>query len=376
MSEELEGALGLYYTISPLNIGSLVPSFAVGPPQGPDEDEWAFDERGKRFFSQTTPVQGFSDGIKAFTGIVSMVISSDYRVILIDEPEAFLHPPLVRRLGKRLTDLAAERRGNIFASTHSPDFIMGCVQSGKRVNIVRLTYKKGVATARILRADDLSAMMRDPLLRSTGVLSALFHEGVVVCEGDVDRAFYQEINERLLAGNQGGSADTLFLNAQNKSTVRRIIRPLREMGIPAAAIVDIDILNNRPDFTYLLQAAAVPKDLQLGWGQVKGQLYPKIKSAGKNIANLDHASRETAEKLFNDLAEYGIYVVPLGEVEDWLTTLSVVREKKEWLPRIFERMGTDPADENYVKPAEGDVWEFIRKLAMWITNPSRKGIPS
>jgi hypothetical protein len=59
---------------------------------------------------------------------------------------------------------------------------MGCIQSGKRVNIVRLTWRSGVASARLLSADKLQTMMRDPLLRSTGVLGALFHEGAIVCE--------------------------------------------------------------------------------------------------------------------------------------------------------------------------------------------------
>jgi predicted ATPase len=177
LREDVRDALGLYYTISPLNIGSLAPALAESTPKSPDEDEWALDERGKRFFARATGIHEYGDGIKAFIGIMSSVISSDYKVILIDEPEAFLHPPLVRRLGKRLAELAAERGGNIFASTHSPDFIMGCIQSGKRANIVRLTYKRGVATAKILHADDLMTMMRDPLLRATGCSARYFTKG-------------------------------------------------------------------------------------------------------------------------------------------------------------------------------------------------------
>ena len=85
--------------------------------------------------------------------------------------------------------------------------------------------------------------MRNPLLRSTGVLGALFYEFVIVTEADADRAFYQEINERLLdAGDGRGIPNCLFLNAQNKQTVKSIIKPLREIGIPAVAVIDIDIL--------------------------------------------------------------------------------------------------------------------------------------
>ena len=64
-------------------------------------------------------------------------------------------------------------------------------------------------------------MMRDPLLRSTRGLGALFHEGAVVCEADADRVFYAEVKERLLAHRAGGADGVVFLNAQNNQTVRR-----------------------------------------------------------------------------------------------------------------------------------------------------------
>src|SRR5260370_23066181 len=84
--------------------------------------------------------------------------------------------------------------------------------------------------------------MRNPLLRSTGVLGGLFYESVIVTESDADRAFYQEINERLLRFQpERGLNNALFLNAQNKQTVPTILAPLRQLGIPAAGIVDVDV---------------------------------------------------------------------------------------------------------------------------------------
>ena len=91
----------------------------------------------------------------------------------------------------------------------SEDFLRGCVQEGPEVNVVRLTYEDGVASARILAADRIQTIMRDPLFRSTGVLSSLFYRGAVVCEADTDRAFYGEVNDRLLRFSKGGSDDTV-----------------------------------------------------------------------------------------------------------------------------------------------------------------------
>ena len=104
--------------------------------------------------------------------------------MLIDEPEAFLHPTLSRKLGREMATLANERDGNIFASTHSSSFLKGCVESGTPTNIVRLTYSAPKATARALAPEKLKELMRDPLLRTAGLLDALFYHGIVVGEGD------------------------------------------------------------------------------------------------------------------------------------------------------------------------------------------------
>ena len=66
-------------------------------------------------------------------------------------------------------------------------------------------------------------------------------------------------NERLLAENDPrGISNCLFLNAQNKQTVWDIVKPLRELGIPALAIVDIDILKDGKGC--LLYTSPSPRD--------------------------------------------------------------------------------------------------------------------
>jgi hypothetical protein len=78
------------------------------------------------------------------------------------------------------------------------------------------------------------------------VLNALFYKHVIVTEGDSDRAFYQEVNERLLEfDSEKGVDNCLFINAVGKDTIWKIVKPLREMGIPAVGIYDIDILKMR-----------------------------------------------------------------------------------------------------------------------------------
>jgi ABC-type cobalamin/Fe3+-siderophores transport system ATPase subunit len=369
-------ALGRYFVIDPTGMTHLRVRMSDRAPHDAQEEQ-ALDARARTFHARALDIAEMSDGVKAFTGLTAAVLSADYRIMLVDEPEAFLHPPLTRKLGKRLTQLATERGANVMAATHSPEFVMGCIQSGKRVNIVRITWRERVPSARLLSADKLQTLMRDPLLRSTGVLNALFHDGAIVCEADADRVFYQEINERLLAARAGGADGSVFLNAQNKQTIRRIVRPLREMGIPAAAVVDLDILKGREDFRDLLKAAFVPSIFWEPWEETRARIQQKLRNeefkAG-GIHNLPRDVRPAGETLLSALCDYGIFLVPRGELECWLPELEAGGHGPEWLTQVFDRMGADPADPDYQYPTEGGVWRFMAAVASWIADPRRKGM--
>lgn len=371
-------AFGLYFTIDPTLMQQLRIGMSKRPPED-NEEEQSLSGRARKFHSNSTNISELSDGIKAFTGILSVSLSSDYKIILIDEPEAFLHPPLAKKLGNIISSLASKRGGNVFAATHSADFLMGCVQSGKNVNIVRLTYKSETATVRILKSNQLEILLRDPLLRSAGVLSSLFHDSAVVTEADTDRAFYEEINERLLSVEDAGISDSIFLNAQNKQTVCRVIEPLRDIGIPAAAVVDLDIFKDKTAFKELLKAAKVPQNLINTWGSLRGEIkraFNDINSDPKKdgLENLRDSEKESAQNLIDNLKEYGIFLVPVGELEMWLKDLKVNGKGPKWLIKIFEKMYSDPSNPSYIKPADDDVWFFIREIALWVDNPNRKGV--
>jgi hypothetical protein len=94
------------------------------------------------------------------------------------------------------------------------------------------------------------------------------------------------------------------------------------------------------------------------------------------IAILDGANKEAANGLLAQLKEYGIFVVPGGELESWLKALGVTGKGPQWLIKIFESMGDDPDAGNYVRPAESDVWQFVASIRSWLVNADRKGIPT
>jgi predicted ATPase len=337
-------------------------------------------------------LEAISDGVKAFSGILLQIYAGDPRIILIDEPEAFLHPSLARTLGKELATAARAEKKFVFASTHSADFVMGAIQSGAVVNIVRLTWDNNIATARLLPNKELARLMNDPMLRSVGILSGLFFQNVVVAEADADRAFYQEINERLLTTQDSRAIPhALFLNADNHQTIPAIVAPLRQLGIPVAAVADLDVIKGGGvEWSRQLEACGMPLAQQESNRALRKSVLDALVAAAPSgtqkpddyfktaggIDILGKSEREAASNFLDEVAKYGLFIVPCGEVEAWLKHLGIPQKTRGWRAKIFEALGGDPTIGSYVGPAGDDVWEFIGLISVWLTDRSRRGIPA
>lgn len=374
-------AFGKHFTIDALNQAQLRARLADRAPV--DElEEQALDKRARDYHKASLEITEASDGVKAFTGMVATVLGQNCKIPLIDEPEAFLHPPLAKRLGKELAEISVQRDATAFIATHSADFLMGCVSGTPAVNIVRLTYKGGKPTARLLSHDRLNEIIKSPIMRSTGVLSALFHEGAIVCEGDSDRALYQEINDRLSSVNKTDSSEALFINAHSKQSTAKIAGPLREMGIPAAIVVDFDVFKGNEDFKHILSDLGIPQVLTNGWCQTKALIAQhcsdnKIDWKKRGMLDIaDEDIRISVKNLIQNLRSFGVFVVPNGELESWLKDLDVVetKNKRNWLLSAFDKLGGDPDAPDFVGPRKGDIWDFVRAISFWINDPEREGV--
>jgi hypothetical protein len=378
-------AFRLHFVLDFLRVGWVRIRMSRRPPVD-DDEELGLGGRAQAFHREATLIEELGDGVKCFTGLVAAVLSSRLGILLIDEPEAFLHPPLARVLGRALGRLARERQGSLIVGTHSAEFLMGCLESGSDTAIVRLGYEDGVATARQLPAADVQRLAQDPFLRSTDVLRALFHRGAVVCESDTDRVVYDEMNRRLL--DQGrGVRDVLFLNTQGDSNVRNVVGSLRQLGVPAAAIVDLDVIRSTV-WHPLLAACGVSQERRRQLDPERLHLRDVFDALAKSaqavggpnplkrggIEALDAKDRVRAEALLGELASYGLFLAPVGELEAWLGSVGATGEKSGWVTSLFSLIGSAPDDEKYVRPGDDDIWAFIDSIRVWLDDPERKGM--
>ena len=378
--EFTEDSFGKHFVVDPSGMNQFRARLSDTKPEGPAAER-SLSAEALSFYKNAPLIPDLGDGIRCSVGLVSAVMSLSQRILLIDEPEAFLHPTLSRRVGQQLAETARERDASLVAATHSADFLFGCIQVAPDTRIVRLTYDSGEATARSIEPSEVLHLMRDPLLRSTNALRALFYRAVIVTEADADRALYDEVNYRLVQAN-GGIDDALFINAQNWQTIPRLVTPLRSMGIPAAAIFDFDVIMDK-DFKciwpILNEPSGVIQTLQIRRDEVKklmeGAGRKDCKVRGTGVFEGD--DRHLIESFVSKMTDYGIHFVSVGELECWLPKLAVKRnDKSQWLTEVFDALGADPDEENYVKPGVNDVWAFIGQIATWVADPKRRGMPA
>ena len=150
----------------------------------------------------------------------------------------------------------------------------------------------------------------------------------------------------------------------------------------AAGIVDVDVLKDGgAQWSGVMDAANIPQTSRQSLATLRTAVKNAMDATQLNmnrdggIAILQGDPLEAAESLFKQIGEYGMFVVPGGELESWLKQLGATGHGPRWLIDIFTRLGEDPTITRYVKPAEGNVWGFMSKVKAWLVDPNRRGIP-
>ena len=341
-----------------------------------------------------------SDGVRAYAGILLAILAADYPILLLDEPETFLHPPQAKLLGEHLGVLRKE--GQLIIATHSLDVLLGLLKkSDAKVTVVRLTRASDSSTATTIPPDRVRSISSDALLRFSNVLNGLFHEGVVICEGDTDSLFYSAVaqyladTERVSKAQAGGlrfsanSFDTLFTHTGGKHRIPKACKALVEVGVPVRVIADFDVLNERSPLDKIVESlgAVYTEELEsLRSGVDKnirgGERKPTYESAKKLIdpllarnddVELDKKIVEKVgkavkltggwenakklgkpavphgestvklEELLKRLREIGLFVVPVGAVEAWVPTVALYGPA--WIADVIESNSLEKASD-------------------------------
>ncbi len=191
------------------------------------------------------------DGMRSFAAVLLSLKVHPKNLVLLDEPEAFLHHPQARKLAELITkDTAPETQ--IWLATHSDEVVRGLLDSSNdRVVVIRLDRIKNATTPKLLKASQVTTLWTDPLLRTSDVLSSLFHELAIICEGESDVRFFRALVDANITEDR--LPDLRFYQVGGKDKIVSIVSALKLLDLPVCVIVDIDILAEPEKFLTLFE---------------------------------------------------------------------------------------------------------------------------
>jgi predicted ATPase len=152
---------------------------------------WTIDEGTERS-DLACPISACGTGIGQVLSILYVVINStNERVIIIDEPQSFLHPGAAKKLIEILRTQFSQHQ--YFISTHSPTIIAASNPS----SVVMLQYKDCESVASVMNAQDNKQLRL--LLDDIGVsLSDVFGaDNILWVEGQTEEKCFPLILERI-----------------------------------------------------------------------------------------------------------------------------------------------------------------------------------
>lgn len=335
--------------------------------KAPDKDQFTLNELDEynSIVESLPKLQDQGDGMRSFASILLETFTSDSSISLIDEPEAFLHPPQARILGKMLGRSNPDQR-QLIISTHSEDFLQGILDAcNENVTIIRINRVGNINHMSILPNAEIEKLWTSPLLRYSNILSGLFHEMVVVCESDYDCLFYQAVLNALFEDRGEIAPDVLFTHCGGKSRAKDIVRALKAVNVPVVSICDFDLLNSSQDFKPLIEAFGGDWDflysagMKVVYDSVNAKCSPGVdawailKNVGKT--GLDRDAFAAYEKVESTCKDIGLFIVPCGEMEDF--DKSVNKNKKDWVYHVLENY--DLARDSKLNEARSFVQEIL-----------------
>ena len=334
-------------------------------------------------------LQDQGDGMRSFAGVMLYLTLDFYNMFLIDEPEAFLHPPQATLLGNVIGDLLSNDQ-QAFISTHSMDFINGLLEKvPNRVKIVRVIRSGNSNNFSILDNARLIQISNDPFLRYSALLEGMFYKNIVLCESDADCMFYSMLNNAAdMKGVKG--TETLFTHCGGKQRMPKVIGALKELRVDVKVIPDFDILNNEVVLKELVQVcggdwnriereykiliadinqrsnvgrtgADVLKEIEAKLSDVmetvvsptkmrnirksleSKTVWDQLKTTGATGIGAGNP-RSACESILKYLSTIGIHVVPCGELECFVPTVG--GHGPDWLHTVIEQF-PDAANATY-----------------------------
>ena len=354
-------------------------------------------------------IESEGDGMKSYIATAISLLLGRRPVSVIDEPEMCLHPPQSYNLGQFIGQNATSDQTATFVATHSSQILRGIIQTAASLQIIRLTKNSNGFSAKHVDSGALAEAMKKPTVRAETVLDGIFAQAVAIVEGDGDRIVYQAVWEQVGAalnfdihfttvGGTGGIADTCNL--------------YKILGIPVAIIADLDVITDTVKMKQMLtnicdedaivsnlmkEVESVAEEVRTlpptiseeqalhklntlasgkySWAKrddiglrcslstLRSSLNAMSDLKGGGISKLPSDLAERLGELIEKLRIMGVFIVDVGELEEWLAGCNIdasKRKKWAWANEAAKFIQENPTRDD-------DIWGFTRELGDYLT---------
>jgi hypothetical protein len=259
--------------------------------------------------------------------------------------------------------------------------------------------------------------MERPGVRREAVLDGIFSDGVVLVESEGDRTVYQAAFEATQSDTR--RLDVLFIAMGGTGSFGEVVSFFRKLKIPVSIIADLDFLLEKANIERVLDSMDESGDIarrveavggqinskkpvlspkqfreQLqdildgqefgcdrdGWGGQEHKLIDKLrrlakeltpstrpKSGGVDVLRADPGLHGEVVGLLADLKRQGIFLVPVGELEQWQPVDSEgapgKSAKGEWASWAAEQVFEHPGQWSDLTKFVGEVVYFLERAS-------------
>jgi hypothetical protein len=284
--------------------------------------------------------------------------------------------------------------------------LRGIIEESDQLEVIRLSRIGAQFNGRRVSKEMLKASIEKPSTKAESVLDGLFAEAVTVVESEGDRLIYGTVWDKIASefrhdihfvsvGGLGGIADPCAL--------------YRNLKIPVCVAADLDVIRELGTFESILKAVApaqvvheLIEECHRIINEVKalGPIFDEVTTRNEltdimnqtfdwkdatqlqrirsKLSDLSGGLSQTSRlkrgldslksyRVYHDLVAFlnrcrsvGVFLVPVGELEDWVPDLVVSgpskKKKAEWANYAANRIRETTSRRD-------DVWDFVRQMA-------------
>ena len=277
----------------------------------------------------------------------STIESEKPKMLLVEEPESFLHPPAVRLAREALYKIAELDNWQVMITTHSPIFID---VSKPHTTIIRVEKNEGATKIFSTEKAQFSDKERERLqmIRNCHptINEFFFANKVILVEGDTEQVTFSQVKEERVT----------IINCRGKANIPMFEKILNHFGVEYIAVHDLDTPKSKRDGKFIKNSM---------W-TINEKIIEEANKGlnGKVIVNIPDFERQffgylqSGDKPYNAILELQKEerrnVRELEKIANG--SLSEKYEREITNVSDYKKLGIDYCNENDVPMTE--IWEF------------------